>query len=680
MKNSQYEYYSTLASEAPECLQNYSYTSSTSLTGTASFYKRGINLVMQGSELKNMTLGDPLINALPIRFAEVAVYNSNNQVVQCGKTDSSGHLKNIDGASDLLIPAQAGTYTIRVFARINTTLSAPAGFPSKPAFNAYFAVKQDIYSNEVHSISKAIYSNGTDSVNADLTAYARQTDSMKVEGGAFNILNTLYTAYDFIRNNTGAVDTQCLNNKLNVYWKLGFNPYQYAYPESDPSYLANGSYYTAPEENLFITGGRLGDISIDVTNHFDDYVILHEFSHHIENKCGQLLTPGGSHYVIARIDPRLAWAEGWANFMAAEILYDSASIAVVNPEIEAKLTAAGLGNHWTYFFQSKGFSDSYQNIGNGTGFMFDLKKAGNNPDTWQYGSFLGSSFDKVDPPRYPGEGHFREGAITRGLFKLANNCGGTCTTSTPIAFESFWKSMDKITGIGQSLIVFKSSHSFLEALKSQVDAVAGTWAANYRAFNQSNTSEALHLFSDSIYTSGGISRWIPYGTYLNTLTSGSCSTGQMYIEPRSDDPVLTATNSDQRYSNHFYALDFSILNTVDEISVAFTKQNINGTSTEFDILLYEADYLFNEDYVCTSYAASGQCSAATPTRTVNSNVVRSDRRSGALLTKTIRTLSDLDPTKKYLLNIRAYTANKTISVVTDYSYTITDQSGSKLCP
>lgn len=680
MKNSQYEQYSVAASESAECLQNTTYSQSVTVTGKAVFYKRGVNVVIESGNVKNMNLGDPLINPLPIRQAEIVIYNSKNILVQCGKTNNLGELKAVDGISDLLIPAKRDNYSIRVMARVNLDLTAPIAFPSKPSFKSHIAVKQDIYTNAVHFIHKTIYSNGTEAVsNADLIAYARQTDSFQVEGGAFNILNSILTTYEFIRNNTGIINTQCLNEKLNVYWKLGFNPFQYAFPDGNPSTLSNGSYYDQDERNLFITGGRLGDISIDVTNHFDDYVIIHELAHHIENSCGRLLTPGGSHYIIARIDPRLAWAEGWANFVAAEVLYDTDSMAKINPEIGTKLSNEGLSNRWTYLFSSKGFSDSYQNIGNGTGFMFDLKKSGNNPDTWQFGPYQGTQFDKVDPIHYPGEGHFREGAITRGLFKLANNCGGTCTTSTPITFDNFWKSMDRVTGIGQASYTFKSSHSFMEILKSLV--TSPTWSSNYVTFNQAPTSEALHLFSDGIFSSAGINRWIPYGTDLKTSVSGTCPSGQMYIEPRSDDPVLTSTNSDQRYSNHFYTLDFNILNTVDEISVSFAKQNINGSNIEFDILLLKENYFFTEDYSCSAYSTSGNCSSWTPTRLNSSDVVRSDRRSGSsITTKTIRNLRALDPNKKYLLNIRAYTPNKTISSMTDYSYEITNQLGFSLCP
>lgn len=669
--------------EVPECTQNYSYTKSSDVIGTAKFFKRGINLVTQtttnssGStlNLKDMTLGDPLQTALPIKLAEVAVYNSDNQVVQCGLTNTAGDLKAVDGVSTLQIPSTPGSYTVRVYSRMDQALS----FSGKPNFKVNVSVKQDKYTNQLYYIEGKLQSNGVSASNVDLVAYARQTDSSGIEGGAFNILNAIYTAYSYIQNNTGTIDTTCLNDKFNVYWKAGFNPFQYAYPNSDPSSLAAGSYYDKTSKSLFISGGKLGNITSEVTNHFDDFVIIHESAHHIEDVCGSLLTPGGSHSIIVRIDPRKAWAEGWANYFAAEVMYNN--IDTLNPEFRGKMTAAGFSDtNWTYLFGSEGFSDSVQNIGTGTGFMFDLKKAGNDPDTWQYSDYYGQPFDKVDPTKYPGEGHFREGAVTRGLFKLTNNCNGFCITSTPISFTDIWKSMNKITGIGQSKYVFKSSEDFLENLKILEGA---NWTSVYKAFNQAQTSEALHLFSDGAFTSGGINRWIPYGTYLTTKTIGSCSIGTMYIEPRVDDPVLTGTNSDQRYSNHYYTIDLNLFPGLDQINVSFSKITSTGTNTEFDILLFQdldTNFVFNDDYACATYNSAGNCTSFQPVRSTNQYVIRSDRRAGSFSTKTIKDLSSLDKSKHYLLDIRAYTANKSINSTTDYQYTITDQNGVLLCP
>ena len=674
IKNSQFDEYLSLKYEIAECNQEKTYTSTVILTGTAKFFKRGLNLITEyesGSseiKLKNMTQGDPIVEPLPIKFAEFGVYSSDNQIIQCGKTDENGNLKAINGISDLLLPATVGNFIVRVYARMNHNLS-------KNTVN--IAVKKDKYTNEIYFISDAIASNGIDDVNVDLLAYARQTDSMEIEGGAFNILNSLYTSYKFIDDNTSSsVDTSCLNSKLNTYWKLGFNPAQYAYPDKDPTILPTTTFYDKTENSLFISGGKLGNFSFEAATHFDDFVIIHELGHHIENVCGSLLSPGGSHEIITRIDPRLAWAEGWANYFAAQVMYSS--ISSINPEFETKMINAGISNNkWTYLFASIGFSDSVQNIGNGSGFMFDLKKSGSNPDSWQTGSLLGQTFDKVNPTLYPGEGHFREGAITRGLFKLSNNCGGSCIVATPASFESIWASMDKYTGIGQSNFTFKSSASFFEILSGY-----STWDISKKTIAN---SEALHLFSDnafSILIDGQIvNKWITYGRYLTYFSdNNSCLAGIFHIQPRSDEPVLTGTNSDQRYSNHFYTVDLNLLSGLDEIRVSFAPYA--GTATEFDILLFEENYLYNGDYTCPRFESDGSTCATSyqASRGTNSTVVRSDRRSGVTTTKTIRDLQLLDPSKRYLLNIRAYTANKSISASTEYSYVIKNQEDLLICP
>jgi hypothetical protein len=304
--------------------------------------------------------------------------------------------------------------------------------------------------------------------------------------------------------------------------------------------------------------------------------------------------------------------------------------------------------------------------------MFDLTKPGTNPDTWQSGTYQGSSFDKIDSVRYPGEGHFREGAITRGLFKLTNACGTNCALA-PFSFENVWKAVDKITGVGRSQFVFKSSHDVLENIKFQL---GGGWTGDTVAKSE---GEALQLFSDGGYSVGGNNKWIPYGTYLSTVTSSACTSGPTYIEPRSDDPVLAGTNSDQRYSNHYYTIDLSALSNVTDIYVTFSSQV--GTATEFDLLLFKENYVFNIDYSCSSSDSNGNCLVSwQPSRTVTSDVVRSDRRSGlALTTKKIFDIQSLDHSQKYLLNIRAYTPAKTLASTTSYKYEIKDQLGNNIC-
>lgn len=684
-----------MLTEEALCSTHFTYTGGVSVIGTATFEKRSIDVTTENAgstgeppvpniKLKTMSLGDPLPTALAIKNAEVTVFNSLNEKVQCGTTDTLGNIKALDGVSDLKIPNIAGTYSIRVASRSAYTTSSDYTFVS---------VKQDKYRNEPHALITQFTASGAPTISVNLKARARQTDSDTIEGGAFNILNSIQTSINYIKNNTSSLDTTCLSEKLNVYWKAGFNPLQYEYPNSDPQTLGNTSYYKSLTKELYITGGQLGDVSLSNTGHYDDFAIIHELGHFIEDHCGPWVSPGGNHTLITRIDPRLAWSEGWANFLAAHVIQNN--INDLDPTLQQKfsvLTENFPTNYgWTYFFNSYGFSDSVQNIGNGDGFVIDLRRPGNSPGAYQTAPYAGQEFDRVNPSAYPGEGHTREGAVSRGLFKLANACGPNCTAA-PISFEDFWKSFDRsASGVAFDENPFVASDKFLEKLKINA---AGTWTASNLVANASGdptktvtTSEALQLVSDGTYNlvddngTPGVPgddipflAWPGYGASLNH--GGSCT---LRIQPRSDG-ALNNSASDPRYSNHFYTIDFNLLPGLSYISVQFTKNK--GTNTDHDILLFKPGYFFNDDYNCMTYT-NGVCTSFLPNRnSTNEDVFVMNREPASTLNSTYTkaiSLSGIDPSQKYLLDLRTWSAGLNIGSNTEYSYIINSNLG-VLCP
>ncbi len=666
--------YASVLVEEVLCDTETVYADAVSLIGTAHFEKRTIDITTENVgtteppapniKLKTMSLGDPLPTPLPIRFAEVTVYNSANQKVQCGRTDASGNIKALDGLSTLTIPNSPGSYKVRVTSRsyiINN---------GDPTDYTFISVKKDKYRNEPHTLIANFSVTNTSTVAVGLVAHARQTESETIEGGAFNILNSLQTAYEYIKNNTGAVDTKCLSEKVNVYWKAGFNPVQYQYPSADPQTLGNTSYYVSSTKELFITGGQLGDVSLSNTDHYDDFAIIHEFAHFIEDQCGQWVSPGGNHTLITRIDPRLAWSEGWANFLAAQVIQNK--LSDLDFSLTQKLSVLTENNPtnfgWTYFFNSYGFSDSVQNIGNGDGFVIDLKRSGTNPGAYQFAPYTGQEFDRVNPTSFPGEGHTREGAISRGLFKIANACGPLCT-DTLVSFEDLWKSFDRLTGVASDQNPFIASDKFLEKLKT----ISGSWAVGTVTRKAVTEAEALHLVSEGTF---GVSPlvWPGYG---NSLVTGSAC--DLRIQPKSDG-ALNNSASDPRYSNHFYTIDFNLLPGLTQISVEFTKNA--GTNTDHDILLFKPGYFFNDDYTCLTFT-NGTCTSFQPNRnSANADVFVMNRTPATTLstpyTKAI-SLAGIDQSQKYLLDLRAWTAGLTIGSNTNYTYVINSNLG-VLCP
>lgn len=613
------------------------------LTGTAQFYKRTVTL-----QSGDLVLGGPIPSALPIKFSEVRVLNSAGTVVQCGKTNASGELKAIDGTSDLQIPQSAGSYTVQVLARSNHTLSGGSG-----SFKLYTAVKKDFCENNVHSISAAISSTGTGPIAVSgLTAYARESESSnQIQGGAFNIYNDLVTVYEYLASNTGATDLSCLNPKLHVYWQAGFNPAQYIYPDADPAdsdAVPGISFYLRGYDELYINGGRLGNVSTVDTDHFDDTVIIHEIGHHLEDVCGKMDSPGGTHNGLFRIDPRLAWSEGWGNYLGVHIIKNN--MASINPD---PALAAILGvPSWVYYLDTTGYTDG----ASGTGaelIRLNLSNAGSAPGGFTSGSQT-YYYDKVDATNHPGEGHFREISIARSLFKSTNTCASGCVNRSDY-FDEVWKSLDKITGMGQSSYPFRTSVRFYERLNANFGGIPAAIDAIL------NTDEAQQRSVSTDYTINTNLTWPAYGVKL-VPTMSACN---LEIRPRNEDITVTDALSDQRYSNHFYYIDKATsLPGITTITLTATKQA--GTTLDLDLILYQEGYRFVPDSAGSKATSAEQ-------------FIRYDRSSG--LSKSITSLSSLTSATPYLLNVRAFTTGVTVADTTRYTYILTtNNAGEYLCP
>jgi hypothetical protein len=624
--------------EVDLCTTSTTYSPSATINGTATFSKRGLSTTLNSGRVESFKLGG-LVTGIPIRFAEVRVLSAAGTVVQCGKTDSSGALKALDGSSDLQIPSTAGTYTVEVLSRTNYNPTVPGG---KPAFNVLFSVKESIYSNSLYKTTALVTTSGAGTYNnVNSNATAAEGISAKVEGGAFNIYNDIITSYEYLANNTGTQNISCLNPKMSVYWKAGFNPAQYIYPDSDPGDLGTISFYIRTDNELYISGGRLGNVSSEDTDHFDDSVIIHELGHHVENVCGAMDSPGGSHSGAARIDPRLAWSEAWGNFFGAHIIRNNTS--AINPNLAAALPSG----EWLYYVDTQGYTDA----GSTSGYeylKFNLARVGNSNTGEDIYDGPGSpnyyEFDRVNSTSNPGEGHFREVAIARGLFKSTNSC------SSPFAncanqnnFSDIWRSFEKYTtGMGQSTYPFRSSIRLLERLKA---AKGGTLSAGLLTIFE--TDEAMQLSGNSAYVTGGYTTWVPYGIKL--VPSGvACN---LKIIPKSN----ISYKSDQRFSNHFYYIDKSALPSV---------TSIKTTNTNVDIILLPEGYRYNED--CNS----STCSKST------SGAIAADRTGSP---ERNMSLAALPVSSKAILNVRSYVTGS-VTPGTEYIYQLTDQNGGFLCP
>ena len=647
--------------ESDFCTTSTTYTSPATITGTASFYKRGLAVTKSAGAVTQMTLDAPISTALPIKFAEIRVLNAAGSVVQCGQTNSLGALKALDGTSTLSIPNTAGNYTVEVVSRSYHTLSVPGG---KNPFIYYVSIKKDIYSNEPYRLSQVVTSSGVGSVSATLTAFARESQSTEILGGAFNIYNSLLVSYEYLAQNTGVSNLACMNPKLHVYWKAGFNPAQYLYPSSDPNDVPTVSFYVRTENQLFINGGVLGNVSSKDTDHFDDTVIIHELGHHVEDVCGKIDSPGGTHYGLYRIDPRFAWSEGWGNFFGAHIVHNN--IASLNPDLSAQLSGA----RWDQYLDTSGYNEGATTSGASL-IILNLIKPGSSPES--IATSGGTRwYDKVDSTVYPGEGHTREVSISRSLYKGTNTCTTYCTNTNN--FEYYWKAFENDPagiGMGKAQYPFRSSVRFYNRLNA---ALSGSMTA---IDNILDTDEAQQRDVSSDYVVSGYKIWPAYAIKLVNTGGTPCAT-PMRMQPRTETGSLTDGFSDHRYSNHYFVIDMSVLPGVTQINMSATKSV--GTDVDIDLILYKDGFRFNQD--CTTND-SGACSSWAK-NTSSTDMVLSDRSvastPGLPYSKSLTGLGGLSTSAFYMLDVRAYTANKIINPSTIYNYTLTTQSGANLCP
>jgi hypothetical protein len=241
----------------------------------------------------------------PIRFAEVAVIDANGQTLQCGTTDETGGFA-------LEIPHNAQAWRLEVRARAHHHRNSTSILDA-PESNRTYAL-----------IADASQAAGPLRLRAKVRG-----DSL---GGAFHMLELTLRAQDFLRKETrlhnhlhGPQESQSCDPRwpacqpfdraprAQIYWRPGRSP------NESPQSTSSASYYVRGSASIYISGGLRGNTISSDMDHFDDAVVLHEYAHFLEDFFGHSASPGGAHDGDSLIDPRLAWSEGFANFLQAAI-------------------------------------------------------------------------------------------------------------------------------------------------------------------------------------------------------------------------------------------------------------------------------------------------------------------------------------------------------------------------
>ncbi len=626
--------------ESDYCAADQNLNGSTyTITGNAQFESRvtryGISYSGQGTALSGWYL-DNSFRVSPIARAEVHVYDSGGALIQCGETD-------LNGQFSLSVPAAANrSYTLQVLSRA-----------SNEAYKV--SVLNDLTNNKPYTVSQNFSVGNSSPGNiGTLTASGDEHVDGQIAGGAFNIMNAILRANNFLRASAGSVGFT-VTPKVSVFWKAGFNPNTY---RGGPA--GSGiSYYSPGTHQLFILGGINGDVAFSDTDHFDDSVIMHEYGHFLEDIFGKSNSPGGSHNGDAVIDPRLAWSEGWANYIQAAIkTYTDANDTTKSSYID------------TYGYKSSTNATS----GFGQNIVFDLTADAAN---------MASS----DAPRANNEGLFREVSISRSLYKASSPTqisyvyNGTRLPSVNLPFKYIWQifstgdssTTPAVNGFHSENIYFRSMGLFNYLLNSLIVLHQGDDPTTYAKL--SSLSTVLSQERQPLDN-------LQYGAALVRKTSGSCNISLQPSRNLSSEKPLTCaplsdpTCSDYAYasnqlsSNDFYryCYDGSTNNT---LTLSFTQAG--SPTVDLNMTAYVQDYVYFEDV----YGLAGQKSpfivAATSWAPGTNNGTKSFSFAGL-------------PAACYMINIKANTTNndgtdKTTAQITTTTlqYSLSDNGG-LLCP
>lgn len=566
-------------------------------------------------------------SAVAIPFAEFHIYDSSGTRIQQGETTTGG-------VADFEIPKTAGTYTLKVFSR---------------ALNDYLkiSVLEDIYDNTPYSISKSftitaddITAGSKDLTSSPVYAEASESASAKVEGGAFNIYFNILIANEYIRRNINKNGTSpgvpstdsnswWVADKVTIYWKAGFNPYTY-FGSSTPL-----SFYVPGERKLYILGGSNGDVKSSDTDHFDDSVILHEYGHFLEDAYSNTESPGGSHNGNFVIDARLAWSEGWANYLQSAIL--TGADAYDNSASENRLPT---NKRYQYYIDTYGYKGGNNNAG--VGIAFNLGAVGtSSPEP-----------DSVESD-LAGTGNFREVSVARTLYKSTR-----ATTSFydigkaggGVTFANIWKSF-----AGENT---SGSHRD-NPLPYSLRQTSTFPIPNMGLFNWLITKNSTPSAEwDSILTEEKQNKvttdyayWLQSATCAGVTFNGGAIEQQMSVS----DPVK---HSHQQMNNDFYLY----YHDGQSATLGFTYTT-SGNAPDLDLILYYGSYVYFED----DYWYAGRSS---------SYVAKSSRTVGTSESVSLAGL----PAGYYILNVKINAYGKTAAQMNGTStYKIYKNGATQLC-
>jgi len=227
------------------------------------------------------------ITQQPVRGVLIEAVSASGTVLASGQTSSSG-------AYSLAVPSNTDV-RIRVLAQLQQTATASWDV----------SVVDNTNADALYALEGALANSGTQNSVRDLNASAINTAR---SAAPFAILDPIYDTVVMF----STIDPDITFPQLDMHWSVNNRNVS---GDPDIGDITSSSYVSG--EGIFI----VGDMNSN-TDEFDSHVIVHEWGHYYEDQISRSDSVGGRHGLGDRLDPRVAFSEGWGNALSAMILDD----------------------------------------------------------------------------------------------------------------------------------------------------------------------------------------------------------------------------------------------------------------------------------------------------------------------------------------------------------------------
>lgn len=221
-----------------------------------------------------------------------------------------------------------GNYSLTLAPNTSVMLRVKAEMVRAGAPSWSFRVRNNTNGNALYALDGSSFNTGSSNSQRDLHAasgWGGTGYTTPRAAAPFAILDTVYQAYTLV---LGAEPTASFP-ALDLFWS-STNRVGAGDCAVDRASIASGvictTFFLAPVANpassrpdagIYVLGSANDD-----SDEFDRHVIAHEWGHYYQDSFSRDDSIGGQHGFSDRLDPRLAFSEGWGNAFSAMVVAD----------------------------------------------------------------------------------------------------------------------------------------------------------------------------------------------------------------------------------------------------------------------------------------------------------------------------------------------------------------------